>query len=164
MIRTALVVVHASAGIGGLITGLPALIPPVVGHDRRWMREAYVACLAILLTSMIALVTIDWNDLDAAGRIAFLALIGLGAIVGYRLARAHREAALRRDGWRERYVDHVYFTYISLWEGFVILPALNLPLPQVSVPLAAGAVLLIGHTSIARFRARVVADQRPVRG
>ncbi len=74
-----------------------------------------------------------------------------------RLARASREASRREPRWQDRYVSHVYFTYISLWEGFVILPALNLPLPQLSVPAVAIAVLLIGHALIARYRARILA-------
>lgn len=160
--RTELLMVHASAGVGGLITGVAALTPPALIDGRGWMRRIYLICVAALLASMVVLVTIDWDDLDAGGRVAFVALIGLGVIMGYRLARAHREAAHQRGGWRERYVDHVYFTYISLWEGFVILPALNLPLPQLAVPLAAAAVLLIGHTVIARFRARIVVDPRSV--
>lgn len=115
--RTALVVVHASAGIGGLITGVAALTPPALIDDRLWTRRIYLTCVAVLLASMVVLVTIDWDDLDPGGRIAFVALIGLGVTMLYRLARAHREAAQQGGRWRERYVEHVYFTYISLWEG-----------------------------------------------
>jgi hypothetical protein len=63
-----------------------------------------------------------------------------------------------RDGWRERYINHVYFAYISLWEGFVILPALNLPLPQVAAPVVAIGVLLIGHVLITRYKRRVTSS------
>jgi hypothetical protein len=105
---------------------------------------------------MVVLVTIDWNDLEVGSRVAFGALTGLGAVMAYRMARAYREASARQQKWQHRYIDHVYFTYISLWEGFVILPALNLPLPQLSVPLVAVAVLLIGHALIARYKARVL--------
>ena len=42
-------------------------------------------------------------------------------------------------GWEGRYIGHVYFTYISLWMGFVILPTLDLPMPQVTVPVIAVA-------------------------
>ncbi len=38
----------------------------------------------------------------------------------------------------------------------MILPALNLPLPQVSVPLVAVVVLLIGHALIARYKAPIL--------
>jgi hypothetical protein len=154
--RTALVVIHASAGVGGLLTGLAALSPPRPTDNRGWLRRIYLVCVAILLGSLVLLVAVDWNGLDVGSRVAFSALTGLGAVMAFRIARAYREASLQAPNWRERYIGHVYFTYISLWEGFVILPALNLPLPQLSVPVVALAVLLIGHTLIGRYKTRVL--------
>jgi hypothetical protein len=154
--RTALVVIHASAGVGGLLTGLAALSPPRPSDGRAWMRRLYLVCLAILLGSMVVLVAIDWSGLDAGARIAFAALIGLGSVMAYRIVRAQREASLRSANWEHRYIGHVYFTYISLWEGFLILPALSLPLPQLSVPAVALAVLGIGHVLISRYKTRIL--------
>lgn len=157
MLRTVLVVIHATSGVGGLAAGLFSLAPPRPGDNRRLVRQLYSLCIGILLSSMGLLVAMDWSDLDAGGRVAFGGLSGLGAVMAYRTVRAHQEASRRRANWQERYIGHLYFTYISLWEGFVILPALNLPLPQVSVPAVAVAVLLIGHTLIGRYKARVLA-------
>jgi hypothetical protein len=157
VLRAILVVIHASAGVGGLVTGLAALAPPRPDDGRRWIRRLYLLFLAVLLISMVVLVAMDWNDLDVAARVAFGALIALGAAMAVRISLANRAASGHGADWRKRYIGHVYFTYISLWEGFVILPALNLPLPQVSVPLVAVSVLLIGHTLIARYEARVLA-------
>jgi hypothetical protein len=157
VLRTTLVVIHVTAGVGGLLAGLAALSPPLPTDNRRWVRRLYLLCIVILLASMLVLVMVDWNDLDVASRIAFGALIALGAVMGYRLGRAYQVASAQESKWRERYVDHVYFTYISLWEGFVILPALNLPLPQLSVPVVAIGVLLIGHALIGRYKMRISA-------
>ncbi len=157
--RTFLVVVHASAGVGGLLAGLPSLAPPRPSDNRGWVRRLYLLFVLILLGSMAALIAIDWTDLDMSARIAFGALSGLGAVMAFRIFRAEREASQQTANWQERYIGHVYFTYISLWEGFVILPALDLPLPQVTVPLVAIGVLAIGHFLIARYRARVFAPQ-----
>jgi hypothetical protein len=157
VLRTVLVVIHASSGVGGLVTGLAALSPPRPADNRGWWRRLYLLCIVILLGSLVALVAIDWNGLDTGSRVAFGALTALGAVMAYRIARAHRLASTQEANWQERYIGHVYFTYISLWEGFVILPALNLPLPQVSVPVVAIAVLLIGHALIARYKRRILA-------
>jgi hypothetical protein len=161
MLRSALVLIHASTGVAGLITGLGALTPPRPLDNRRWLRRLYAVSITILVTSMVALVAVDWTDLDVVGRVAFGALIGLGAVMVYRLARAYREASTQNGGWQERYIDHVHFTYISLWVGFVVLPALNLPVPQVSVPLVAVGVLLTGHALLTRYRKRLLADVGP---
>jgi hypothetical protein len=157
VLRTALVVIHAGAGVGGLLTGVFSLSPPRPTDNRRWVRLLYLLCIAILLASLVVLVWIDWDDLDVGSRVAFGALTGLGAVMAYRIARAHRLASAQEANWQERYIGHVYFTYISLWEGFVILPALNLPLPQLSVPLVAIAVLVVGHALITRYKARILA-------
>jgi hypothetical protein len=155
--RSALVAIHAVAGVAGLVTGLAALSPTRATDSWWWLRGLYPICIAILVVSVAVVVAIDWDGLDAVGRIAFSALTGLGAVMVYRIRRARLEASRRAEGWQERYIGHVYFTYISLWEGFVILPALNLPLPQLSVPLLALAVLLAGHVLLGRYKSRLLA-------
>jgi hypothetical protein len=159
VLRTTLVVIHAASGVGGLITGLATLPPPRPGDNRGWVRRLYTICIAILIASRVALVAIDWGSLEVGTRIAFGALTGLGAVMMFRIARAQRVASARGANWEQRYIDHVYFTYISLWEGFVILPALDLPLPQVTVPVVAIAVLVVGHTLIARYKRRLLSAQ-----
>jgi hypothetical protein len=153
-VRSTLVVIHAASGVAGLGVGLAALAPRPSG-GRRWARPVYVGCLVVLLGTLLALIAIDWAGLDMAARVTFSALAVLATVMVYRVLRATREAVERSVGWERRYVDHIAFTYIALWEGFVILPALNLPLPQVSVPAVALGVFVIAHTLIGRYKARV---------
>jgi hypothetical protein len=154
--RTILVVAHAGAGIAGLVAGLASFAPPRDADGRSWVRWAYLALLAVMFVTLIALVAVDWEGLDTAARIAFAALTGLAAVMMLRIVLAVRVASSREPGWEGRYIGHVYFTYISLWMGFVILPALNLPMPQVTVPVIAVGVLLIGQTLVGRYKRRVL--------
>ncbi|QBI18471.1 hypothetical protein ER308_02080 [Egibacter rhizosphaerae] len=157
MLRTVLVLLHAGAGVGGLIVGLRVLSPRSVTAERRqWLRRLYAALVAVLLVAMVALVALDWPHLAAGARVAFAGLCGLGAVIAYRLVRGHREARLQRHGWQARYLDHLYFTYISLWIGFLIVPALALPVPQVAVPATVLATLGIGHALLARYKPHVL--------
>ncbi len=155
MVRSVLVAIHIAAGLGGLAAGLATLAPPAPSDERRWVRQIYLACILTLFVSLVGMIAVDWAGLDVAARFTFSALAVLAAVMIYRLARARGEASTREAGWKERYINHVAFSYIALWEGFVILPALNLPLPQVSVPVVAIGVLGIGHTLIGRYKARV---------
>jgi hypothetical protein len=41
MLRSALVLIHASTGVAGLVTGLGALTPPRPVDNRRWLRRLY---------------------------------------------------------------------------------------------------------------------------
>lgn len=156
--RGTLVVIHASAGVAGLVTGLVSLAPPRSPGTRRWWRGLYLLCIAILLVTLIALVVMDWDTLDGAAQVAFPALTVLAVVMAVRVVRANHLAVSQSPSWRKRYIDHVYFSYISLCEGFVILPALNLPLPQVTVPVIAVAIVLIGHVLITRYKRVVLAE------
>jgi hypothetical protein len=79
MLRSALVLIHASTGVAGLVTGLGALTPPRPVDNRRWLRRLYAVSITILVTSMVVLVAVDWTALDVVGRVAFVGLIGLGS-------------------------------------------------------------------------------------
>ncbi|HEX2497756.1 MAG TPA: hypothetical protein VHO00_03085 [Actinomycetes bacterium] len=152
MLRNLLVVVHAGSGIVGLLAGLWAMAPPRPDDGRGWVRRLYLAGIATLFVTLVALIVVDWNDLDNGGRIAFVALAGLAIFMLWRLTRADREGRTRSSGWQQRYVGHVYFTYVSLWIGFVILPALNSPIPFVAAPLAVATALVIGGILIGRYK------------
>ena len=154
--RTTLVVLHAGAAIAGLGGGIVSFVPPRDNDGRWWVRWLYLACIAVMFVTLIMLVVVDWEGLDDTARLAFTALTGLAAVMMLRIVLAVRAASSRDAGWEARYISHIYFTYISLWMGFVILPALNLPMPQLTVPVIAVAVLLTGQTLVGRYKRRVV--------
>src|SRR5690606_19911030 len=122
--RTVLVFVHAVPGVVGLVAGLLALPPPAPGAPRRGWRLLYAACVAALVAGIVALIIRDWPTLEPVVRVVFLGLLGLGLVMGVRLWLAHKLYATGAPRWQERYVGHVYFTYVSLWIGFLIVPAL----------------------------------------
>lgn len=158
MSRSVLVMIHAGSGVAGLIIGLPALAPRLAAELRgRWIRQLYAGCVVALVASMAMLITVDWPHLQAGARTAFTGLAALGAVMVYRVVRADQQARTPTPGWQARYLDHIYFTYIALWIGFLIVPALNLPAPQVAVPIVVIATLAVGHTLIGRYRDRLLA-------
>lgn len=156
MLRTVIVVIHAVAGIVGLLVGLAAFRLPSQGNRQSGIQWAYLTCLAVLLVSLVALIVLDWPQLQAVAQIVFVALAGLGGAMLYRMLRARRETVERTAGWQDRYINHIFFTYVSLWIGFLVLPALNLPSPQFSIPVVAVAVLLLGTLLVSRYKKRVL--------
>lgn len=155
MVRTVLIVLHAVPGVVGLVAGLLSLRPPQPDDRRRPWRLIYGGCLAALIAGLLGLVAYDWTDLDPAARVAFSGLAVLAGVMGYRLYRAGREAADRPAGWQARYLGHVYFSYVSLWAGFLVVPALALPMPQLAVPAAVLAVVVTGNVLVRRYRRRL---------
>jgi hypothetical protein len=63
--------------------------------------------------------------------------------------------AVTSQGWERRYVNHVYFTYISLWVGFAIIPALRSPTPGLWIPVAVATVLATGRVLEHRYQRRI---------
>jgi hypothetical protein len=84
----------------------------------------------------------------------FVGLAGLGVVMVGRLALAWRAARSGRAGWQERYIGHVFFTYVSLWVGFLIVPALNSPAPVVAVVLVVVTVPIVGIVLLSRYKRR----------
>lgn len=156
LLRSAVVMIHAGAGVCGLISGFAAIAPPRADDGRGWLRALYVTSLTVVLVSVVMLLGADWNRLDPAMRAAFSGLTAVAVIMVYRITRAFEVAGTRDEGWQEQYIGHVAFTYLALWEGFVILPALRLIYPHLTVPLIAIIVLLLGSTLIDRYKARVL--------
>lgn len=157
-LRSVLVVVHVTAGSVGLVLGLLSFRPRP-GRSGP-IRLAYSVSIGVLLLSLVGMLVIDLPELPTGVGIGFSALGGLAAVMLYRIVRAFAEAANRSPGWTERYVAHVFFTYISLWIGFLVLPALRLPYPQVSVPLVAVATLLIGQTAVRAYHRKLGTGHR----
>ena len=79
-----------------------------------------------------------------------------------RRSRAYRgRARLRRpvSGWRPRYLDDVGFTLISLFEGLVIVAAIDLGLSAWLVALIAVGGVAGGIYAMNRVKARLSAQQ-----
>lgn len=92
----------------------------------------------------MAIVAVDWSKLAATPRIVFSALIGLAAVILIRLFLAFRLARQQPAGWEIPYVNHVYFSYISLWEGFFIVGLIDLGATGWLVGAVAVGVLILG--------------------
>lgn len=154
--RTALLVLHVTSGVAGLFFGVLALRPPRTDDGRALWRVLYACCLVALMLGLVGLVAYDWSSLDGVARIVFVGLAGLGAVIIARMVLAWRVTRSAPRGWEQKYIDHIFFTYVSLWVGFLIVPAINSPLPIVVVPLVVVAVPAVGVFAVSRYKRRVL--------
>jgi hypothetical protein len=133
---------HASAGVLGLALGLYLVLRPAAARLARWPVTTHVVLIAVLVVALIAAVALHWPELESAQRIAFSGLTLLGL---YTLVRAGQAASLTRrhpGGRHGEFVQHVGFTLISLFDGFVIVGAIDLGAPTWAViALGAGGVV-----------------------
>lgn len=154
MTRQVIVAIHAGAGILGIVVGM-ALFSPTLASKRRPWRVVYAGLLVVLTVSLLALITTDWAGLETGSRLVFTGLSILAGVMLVRIYLAHRLASSPEPGWEAIYVNHVYFTHISLWVGFAIVPALRSPMPGLWIPVAVIGVLAAGTVLVHRYQRRI---------
>ncbi len=93
-----------------------------------------------MLIPLLLVITADWPQLDAARRVIFTALGALGLYMAWRAVQERRALQAQLEGWRLKYIDHVGFNLIPIFDGFVIVAAIDLGAPGWLI----GIVALIG--------------------
>lgn len=144
--RVMFVAMHALAATGAFVAGALA-IRPERAQRRPWTPSALVALVVCMLATMILATASHWADLDASSRSVFVALAGLGAYLVYRSGRAavaFRAPPLDED----RYVTDIGFVLISLWNGFVIVTAIDLGASPWVVAAVTVVAVVLGQRSI----------------
>ncbi|MQA12442.1 MAG: hypothetical protein GEU98_28735 [Pseudonocardiaceae bacterium] len=145
MAHPILITLHTLAGVVSFFAGCLAV-------RRRSYFAAYFYSLVLLVVFLLGAIAVTWTELDVATRILFAALSALGGYMIVRGAQARR-ILLRTDGpLPVGYVDHLGFTLVALFDGFIVITVLRL---TGSGWLAAGsgvAIAVAGHFAIVRLK------------
>jgi hypothetical protein len=152
MAHNLLIAAHAVAGVTCFVAGVVALRTTTPGST--WFR-VYLVALIGLVVFLLAAVVLDWSGLDGSARVIYTVLFALGLYMLWRAVRASARLHGQRDGWRPRYVDDIGFTLISLFDGFVIVLAIDLGAPGWLVALIAVAGVAAGIVGIRQAKARL---------
>ena len=149
-----MIVLHAAAAVGAFAVGVAAIDPRRAG-SHWWILPALVGLLVAMTVFMIGAMAAHWSDLPGASQVVFGALVGLAVYMVYRARHASGLAHHGPRGREPRHVDDLGFILIALFNGFVIVAAIDLGAPVwIVIPLALLAVL-VGHRTVQRFKGRV---------
>lgn len=159
VLRTVLVSLHVAGGLFGLLIGAFALRPPLVHRSRLLLRRAYATSLVVLFVFLTGTIAIDWPALQTTQQIIYIVLIGLAAFMVTRAFLAFRVARQRVSGWETKYMNHIYFTYVSLWEGLVIVGLFDLGAASWIIAGVGVGVLIVGALLFNNYRGRVFANR-----
>lgn len=160
-LHIALILIHASAATVAFVLGflLCARVPDAARSARF---EVYAICVWTAVLTLITVVLVDWGRLDAVRHIAFSVLGALGVYLVWRTERARRQLRSRQQGWQLRFVGHVGFVLISLFDGFCIVLAIDLRMPGWVVASVAVLGVVVGVIAL-RARARGLRVQQALR-
>jgi len=145
-LRITLLTFHVARGIAGLVVGALALRP----FAQTWIKRLYVAALIVLAVFLTATVAVDWPNLGGEQRTIYSILIALAIVI------VSRGLLALRTSDSLKYINHVYFTYISLWEGFFIVGLIDLGAPAWLVAAVAVGVVILGGVLISGYKRGLV--------
>ncbi len=145
MEHTVLIAAHTAAGLGAFTAGCLAL-------TRRSYFTVYFCSLVFLVVFLAAVVAVDWTGLNTASRAVFAAFTGLGGYMIWRAVQARRLQQATSLQQRARRIDHIGFSLVALFDGFVIILALDLGAPSWLAIVVAVAGIAAGHTTLRRLK------------
>ena len=107
--------------------------------------------MAVLLAGAIF---VYWQEYTAVEQIIFPGLLGLSLFMVFRGWGAGLVLGARQKNWKPGYIEHLGFTLISLFEGFIIVSGLNSGFPGWLVGLVAILGLFAGRWGIGWLKHR----------
>jgi hypothetical protein len=144
MISGLLIAVLVAAVIGAAIAGPRALRPPAQPSQRPLVRRAYVSLLVLATVAAVGTTIATWSQLSTRMMISLFAVDCLGLLlseIGFMALHTLREV---RAGWQETYTNQIYFSYLLLWEGLLVMAIANSPLSPWVIPFAAIGLAIAG--------------------
>lgn len=156
MLHTIMIVLHATAGVAAFAAGSLALFPPTARQRAEQLFMVYLVSLVLLVVFLVGAMAAHWRELETTEQVIFSVLLVLGLFMVWRALAAQGLLRRRSEAWRLPYMEHVGFTLIALWDGFVIVLAIDLGAPGWLVAVLAVLGVLAGNRALhwAEARAR----------
>jgi hypothetical protein len=153
-IHNVLIIVHAAAATISFFAGCLLIFSPTYTANRRLFSLYWWSLIAMIILLMSAIV-VYWTEYSNIERIIFPGLLVLGFYMLYRAQSANRLLGAQKNDWKQGYVEHIGFTLISLFEGFIIVSGLNSGISGLLVAVVAVVGVLVGRWLIGFAQRRV---------
>jgi hypothetical protein len=149
-----LIMLHAAAAAISFFVGCLLIFAPAYISNQR-LFGLYWWSLVGMVILLIGAMLVYWNEYSESERIVFPILLGLAMFMLYRAHNASRLLKAKQNDWKLGYIEHIGFTLISLFEGFVIVTVLNAGGPGWLVALLAILGVLGGRWMIGLAQGRI---------
>jgi hypothetical protein len=158
VLHTTMIVLHAAAGVAAFVAGCLALFPPEEEQRAQRLFQVYLVALGLMIVFLLAAMAAHWQQLSTAEQVIFSGLFLLALYMGWRALAARGLLGRRTGQWRLPYMEHIGFTLIALWDGFVIVLAIDLGAPGWLVIVLAVLGVVAGNRALhwAEARAGVI--------
>ncbi len=155
MLHTILIASHAASGIAAFAFGCIGLRPQ--GQRVSSTFRLYIGALWLMVLLLLIVVAIDWMTIGLTSRLIYGALSLFALFIGWQGWQAFESLRRQVPDWKGAYIENVGFTLIALFDGFVIIGALDLGAP-VWLVVAIGLLgIVVGRYALSRVRKGVAA-------
>jgi uncharacterized membrane protein len=139
--------------IHAIAAGLCFLAGGIVLYSRKYRFDRglvrfYLWSLGGMVVFLTMAMLTEWTVYSSTEQAVFTGLLGLAIYMFYRGFSVRALLKTQADGWSEASVRHIGFTLISLFEGFVIVGALNAHAPVWLVGAIAGVGIVAGRRMV----------------
>jgi hypothetical protein len=153
-LHTIMIVLHAAAGVTAFVAGCLVLRPPDAEPRAHRLFQVYLVSLGSMVVFLLGAMAAHWRQLGTAEQVIFGGLLLLGLFIAWRALAARSLLGRRSGGWRLPDMEHVGFTLIALWDGFVVVLAIDLGAPGWLVAALAVLGVVVGSRALHAAEAR----------
>jgi hypothetical protein len=156
-IHNVLIILHASAATICFFTGCLLVFVRAYTANQALFNLYWWSLTGMAILLLGAIIT-RWTEYSNLERIIFPGLLVLAFYMLYRARSANLLLRTQQNDWKQGYIEHIGFTLISLFEGFIIVSGLNSGIPGWLVALLAILGILIGGWLIGFAKRRAEND------
>jgi hypothetical protein len=152
-LHNTLILAHATTATLAFLAG-GLLILSAKYFSSRWLFQVYLWSLIAMTFLLAGAIFVYWSEYSDVERVIFPGLLGLALFMLFRAWGAGLVSATQPKNWKLGFVEHVGFTLISLFEGFIIVSGLNAGVPGWLVGVIAVLGLFAGRWIIGSAKRR----------
>jgi uncharacterized membrane protein YfcA len=149
-----LIILHASAATISFFAGCLVVLVPIYTANQGVFRLYWWSLIGMVII-LLGAILVYWTEYSSIERIIFPGLLVLGFYMLFRARSASHLLQAQQNDWKSNYIEHIGFTLISLFEGFIIVSGLNSGVAGWLVALLAILGLLAGRWLIGFAQRRV---------
>ena len=154
-IHSVLIIAHAAAATICFLAGCLLIFVPTYTSNQG-LFSLYWWSLTGMVVLLVGAILVHWTKFSTTERIVFPGLLVLGIYMIFRARSANQIFRNQQNHWIHNFIEHIGFTLISLFEGFIIVSGLNSGLPSWLVAVVAILGVLVGRWAVGFAQRRIV--------
>ena len=152
-VHSVLIILHSAAATIAFLAGSLLIFSTTYTSNQK-LFNLYLWTLIGMAILLAGAIIVGWQEYTDAERIVFPGLLGLALFMIFRGWGAGLVLGAHQRDWMLGYIEHIGFTLVSLFEGFIIVSGLNSGLPGWLVAIVAVLGLLVGRWVMSQAKRR----------